>query len=97
VSDNPLVVTSKQGPTGTFRTGVEWVDTDASGIYPAHLGTSSMTREFEVWGEPYDDQPRALVARGRYVTVHIGADEAMRRSTRWPAEWVDALGAQCRM
>jgi acyl-CoA thioester hydrolase len=153
VSDNLLVVTSEQRPTGIFRTRVEWVDTDASGIYHnstvtrfveaaeavlmrdrglagyfpsaprvryeadflaplrfgqeatatvrlVRVGTSSMTWEFEVWGEPYDDQPRVLAARGRYVTVHIGtgaaAGDEARRSTPWPAEWVAALGAECR-
>ena len=154
MSDNLLVVSGEQRPTGTFRTRVEWIDTDASGIYHnstvtrfveaaeaelmrerglpgyfpsaprvryeadflaplrfgqeatvtvqlAHVGTSSMTWEFEVWGEPYDEQPRVLAARGRYVTVHIGATaapgEARQGSTPWPAGWVDALGAQCRV
>jgi acyl-CoA thioester hydrolase len=153
VSDNVLVVTSEQRPTGIFRTRVEWVDTDASGIYHnstvtrfveaaeaalvrerglgsyfpsaprvryeadflaplrfgqeatvivrlARVGTSSMDWEFEVWGEPYEDQPRVLAARGRYVTVHVGAGtaegEEARESRPWPAEWIAALGAECR-
>ena len=154
MSESLLVVTSQERrPTGVFRTRVEWVDTDASGIYhnstvarfveaaeaalmrerglPDYfpsaprvryeadflaplrfgqeatatvqltgVGTSSMTWEFEVWGEPYDGQPRTLAARGRYVTVHIGAappGEAIRGSTPWPAAWLEALGAECRL
>ncbi|MFC5728052.1 MULTISPECIES: acyl-CoA thioesterase [Nocardioides] len=147
-------MTDEQRPTGTFRTRVEWVDTDASGIYHnstvtrfveaaeaalmrergldgyfpnaprvryeadflaplrfgqeatatvrlARVGTASMTWEFEVWGETFAGQPRVLAARGSYVTVHTGAgvargDEA-RGATPWPAEWVTALGAECRM
>jgi acyl-CoA thioester hydrolase len=153
VSDNLLAVTDGQRPTGVFRTRVEWVDTDASGIYHnstvarfveaaeatlmrergldgyfpraprvryeadflaplffgqeatamvrlARVGTSSMTWEFEVWGEPFDGRPGVLAARGSYVTVHIGTGaipgEEAPRSAPWPAEWVAALGAEFR-
>src|SRR6478672_13643539 len=120
-----MVGTEGGRPTGVFRTRVEWIDTDASGIYHnstvtrfveaaeaslvrtrgldgyfpsaprvryeadflaplrfgqevtatvslARIGTSSMTWEFEVWGEAFEGAPRALAARGRYVTVHVG-------------------------
>lgn len=154
MSDSLLVVTDEQRPTGTYRTRVEWIDTDASGIYHnstvtrfveaaeaalmherglhgyfpsaprvryeadflaplrfgqdvtatvrlARIGRSSMGWEFEVWGEESEDRPRTLAARGSYVTVHIGAEPATRgeaRSARpWPAEWLAALGAECRL
>lgn len=137
-------------PTGVFRTRVEWVDTDAAGIYHnstvirfveaaearlmhergldayfpvaprvrfevdfeaplffgqdvtavvelAHLGTSSMRFDFEVWGEERDGRARTRAARGSYVTVHIGENRAATahadaaRSAPWPAAWVAAL------
>lgn len=150
MSESLLAVTDEQTPTGTFRTRVEWIDTDASGIYHnstvvrfveaaeaalmrerglagyfpsaprvryeadflaplrfgqeatttvrlSHVGTASMSWEFEVWGEEFEDRPRLLSARGRYVTVHIGlgADRGKETgtSTPWPAEWLAALGA----
>ncbi|MBM0126391.1 acyl-CoA thioesterase [Pimelobacter simplex] len=138
-------------PSGVFRTRVEWIDTDASGIYHnstvtrfveaaeatlmrerglggyfasaprvrfeadflaplffgqeatatvslAAIGTSSMTWEFEVWGEEFEGRARTRAARGRYVTVHMGtgqvaatAADGSRRSLPWPADWVAAL------
>ncbi|TQK69895.1 acyl-CoA thioester hydrolase [Nocardioides sp. SLBN-35] len=141
---------------GHFRTRVEWIDTDASGIYHnstvtrfveaaeatlmrerglggyfasaprvrfeadflaplffgqeatatvslAAIGSSSMTWEFEVWGEEFEGRPRTRAARGRYVTVHMGtgqvaatADDGSRRSLPWPAEWVAALTTDLR-
>nr|WP_181809049.1 thioesterase family protein [Streptomyces shenzhenensis] len=54
-----------------------------------HIGTSSMTFRFEVWGEAMDPHPRRLAASGRYVTVHVPASE--RKSAPWPAEWRAAL------
>jgi acyl-CoA thioester hydrolase len=133
--------------SATLRSRIEWVDTDAAGIYHnstvtrlvesaeaalvrergldgyfpvaprvrfeadfeaplyfgqevtttvavAALGTSSMTFEFEVWGEPFDGTPRVRAARGRYVTVHLErGGPGPARSTPWPAEWVQRLTA----
>jgi acyl-CoA thioester hydrolase len=132
------------------RTRVEWIDTDAAGIYHnstvmrfveaaeatlmrergldayfpvaprvrfevdfeaplffgqevtaavelAHLGTSSMRFDFEVWGEEHAGRPRQRAARGSYVTVHIGSNGAGAahangaRSVPWPAAWIAAL------
>ncbi|MDH2414351.1 hotdog domain-containing protein [Nocardioides sp. CER19] len=143
---------SEGQPTGVFHTRVEWIDTDASGIYHnstvtrfveaaeatlfrsrgiegyfpsaprvryeadflaplvfgqdvtaivwlARLGTSSMTWEFEVWGEAFEGRARVLAARGSYVTVHLGSGPAAfgeaRSSRPWPAEWVASLAAGC--
>lgn len=141
MSDGALAV-------GVFGTRVEWIDTDASGIYhnstvtryveaaearlmadrgvdgyfPAspraryevdfeaplrfgqdvvtvvrleHVGTASMSFAFEVWGEAHQGQPRRRAATGRYVTVHVEADDDGRppQSAPWPAAWRDALGA----
>lgn len=146
-----LVMDESPRASGTFRTRVEWIDTDASGIYHnstltrfveaaeaslmrergldryfasaprvryeadflaplffgqeatttvtlASVGRSSMTWEFEVWGEEFDGRPRAQAARGRYVTVHMGtgrvaatARDGSRRTLPWPADWVAAL------
>lgn len=139
--------------SGVFRTRVEWIDTDASGIYHnstvtrfveaaeatlmrerglgdyfasaprvryeadflaplffgqeatttvslVSIGSSSMTWEFEVWGEEFEGRPRTAAARGRYVTVHMGtgrvattSGDGTRRSLPWPADWVVALTA----
>jgi len=49
------------------------------------VGTSSLTFRFEVWGEEFDDRPRALAARGRYVTVYVPT--GTRQSAPWPEEW----------
>jgi acyl-CoA thioester hydrolase len=148
-------VNGQQRPVGVFHTQVEWIDTDAAGIYHnstvlrfveaaearlmhargldayfpvsprvrfetdfeaplffqqavtavvelAHLGTSSMRFEFEVWGEEFEGRPRRRAARGSYVTVHIGQSHAAsgRRedatSVPWPDAWVAALApAEC--
>jgi acyl-CoA thioester hydrolase len=130
---------------GVFRTQVQWIDTDASGIYHnttvarfvesaeaalfaergidgyfpvaprvryeasfdaplrfgqqataivelVDLGQSSMTFDFEIWGEPFRGRPRTRAAHGRYVTVHVtGQPSDEIRSTPWPDEWVAAL------
>lgn len=49
------------------------------------VGTSSLTFRFEVWGEKDEEHPRALAARGRYVTVHV--PKGTRRSAPWPEDW----------
>lgn len=142
-------MTDASRPVGVFRTRVEWIDTDASGIYHnstvtrfveaaearlmaergldgyfpssprvryeadfeaplvfgqdvtvtvalSHIGTSSMSWDFEVWGEEFAGRPRMRAARGSYVTVHIGNRNRPTpdgpRSTPWPAAWVAALG-----
>jgi acyl-CoA thioester hydrolase len=54
-----------------------------------HIGTSSLTFRFEVWGEETDRHPRRLAASGRYVTAHVPPGEGT--SAPWPAEWVTAL------
>ena len=56
------------------------------------LGSSSMTFEFEVWGEPFEGSGRVRAARGRYVTVHLDrSGPGPARSTPWPTEWVERL------
>ncbi|MDP3892669.1 thioesterase family protein [Nocardioides sp.] len=137
-------------PVGVVHARVEWIDTDASGIYHnstvtrfveaaearlmaerglagyfpsaprvryeadfdapllfgqdvtamvtlAHVGTTSMRWEFEIWGEEFAGRPRVRAARGSYVTVHVGADHdpsaGTPRSRPWPEEWVTALSA----
>ena len=133
--------------TASARSRIEWIDTDAAGIYhnstvtrlvesveaglvrdrgldgyfpvaprvrfeadfeaPLYfgqevtttlavtvLGRSSMTFEFEVWGEEFEGAPRVRAARGRYVTVHLErGGPGPARSTPWPAEWVERLTA----
>ncbi|NYD41123.1 hotdog domain-containing protein [Nocardioides panaciterrulae] len=136
------------GPVGVFRTRVEWVDTDAAGIYHnsavlrfveaaeatlmrerglddyfpgaprvryevdyraplffgqqvtatvelSRLGGSSMTFDFEVWGEEFGGRPRVRAAAGRYVTVHVEGAHAGgdTRSRPWPQAWRQALSA----
>ncbi|QSR29072.1 thioesterase [Nocardioides sp. S5] len=135
---------------GAARARIEWIDTDAAGIYHnstvvrlveaaeaalmrerglyayfpvaprvrfevdfeaplffgqevttvvevAHMGHSSMTFKFEVWGESYGGKPRRRAAHGSYVTVHIGANRAGAAhsdgagSEPWPDAWVAAL------
>lgn len=154
-SSTILVMDESPHSSGSFRTRVEWIDTDASGIYHnstvtrfveaaeatlmrerglggyfasapraryeadflaplffgqeatttvvlAAVGSSSMTWEFEVWGEEFDGRPRTQAARGRYVTVHMGTgnvaatgDDGVRRSVPWPDDWVAALTSNC--
>ncbi|QKV97059.1 acyl-CoA thioesterase [Streptomyces sp. NA02950] len=55
-----------------------------------HIGTSSMTFRFAVWGEETDRQPRRLAASGRYIVVHVlpGGEPT---SAPWPKEWMTAL------
>lgn len=132
---------------GVHHTRLEWIDTDAAGIYHnatvsrfveaaeaslmrergltgyfpvapraryevsfeaplyfgqqvtttvdvAAIGRTSMTFDFEVWGESFEGRPRRRAASGRYVTVHIGGAHAdgSARSIPWPREWVAALG-----
>ena len=141
-------MTDEARAVGVVRTRVEWIDTDASGIYHnstvtrfveaaearlmaergldgyfpasprvryeadfeaplffgqevtatvtlARIGASSMTWEFEVWGEELAGRPRVRAARGSYVTVHVGAGHdpvaGGSRSRPWPKEWVAAL------
>lgn len=128
-----------------WRTRLEWIDTDAAGIYHnsavvrfveaaeaammrergvhgyygaaprvryevdfaaplvfdqevttvltlARIGTTSMTFEFEVWGEEWQGRPRTRAASGRFVTVHVpGGHRADASSAPWPGEWVKAL------
>ncbi len=49
------------------------------------VGTSSLTFRFEVWGEQHEGHPRALAARGRYVTVYV--PKGSEGSAPWPQEW----------
>lgn len=133
--------------SATLRSRIEWVDTDAAGIYHnstvtrlvesaeaalvrergldgyfpvaprvrfeadfeaplyfgqevtttvrvTRLGSSSMTFEFEVWGEPFEGSGRLRAAKGRYVTVHLDrSGPGPARSTPWPPEWVERLTA----
>lgn len=73
----------------------------STSVWVEHLGTSSLTIGFEVWGEPVADEARRRAAAGRYVTVHLpggfgaggeqpGADRP--NSTPWSREWATAFG-----
>lgn len=144
-------MTEQPRVSGVFQTRVEWIDTDASGIYHnstvgrfveaaeatlmrerglgdyfasaprvryevdflaplffgqqatttvslVEIGMSSMTWDFELWGEEFEGRPRLLAARGRYVTVHMGTGQVAttgadgaRASLPWPADWIAAL------
>lgn len=142
-----MTVSPEPVARGIHRTRLEWIDTDAAGIYHngtvvrfveaaeaalmrerhlagyfpvaprvryevsfeaslhfgqevttvvdvAAVGTTSMTFDFEVWGEAFEGRPRRRAASGRYVTVHIeGSHDGSARSTPWPPEWVAALRA----
>ena len=57
----------------------------------AHVGTSSMRFEFEVWGEAFDGRPRRRAARGSYVTVHMSGEHGLDTTSPWPAAWAAAL------
>ena len=56
------------------------------------IGDSSLAFRFEVWGEPDENNPRRLAARGRYVTVHV--PNGSGRSAPWPEDWRLRLTAQ---
>ncbi|WP_255949897.1 acyl-CoA thioesterase [Streptomyces odontomachi] len=58
-------------------------------VFVERVGTSSLTLGFEVWGEPTGDHPRALAAKGRYVTVYLPPGH--ESSVPWPAAWRAAL------
>jgi acyl-CoA thioester hydrolase len=133
--------------SATLRSRIEWIDTDAAGIYHnstvlrlvesaeaslarerglhgyfpvaprvryeadfeaplffgqevtttvsvTELATSSLTFDFEVWGEAFEGAPRERAAHGRYVTVHLDRSGPGRPSSApWPAEWVERLTA----
>ncbi|MBR7830340.1 acyl-CoA thioesterase [Actinospica sp. MGRD01-02] len=49
------------------------------------IGTSSLTFRFEVWGEADEKNPRALAARGRFVTAYVPLGSS--RSEPWPEDW----------
>ena len=49
------------------------------------IGTSSLTFRFEVWGEADEKNPRALAARGRFVTAYV--PQGSRHSEPWPEDW----------
>jgi acyl-CoA thioester hydrolase len=59
----------------------------------AAVGTSSLTYEFEIWGESFEGTPRRRAAKGRYVVAHLsGTDHATKpTSTPWPNDWAAAL------
>lgn len=143
----PAEASAGAAASATLRSRIEWVDTDAAGIYHnstvtrlvesteaalvrergldgyfpvaprvrfeadfeaplyfgqevtttvrvTRLGASSMTFEFEVWGEPFEGSGRVRAAKGRYVTVHLDrSGPGPARSTPWPPEWVERLAA----
>jgi acyl-CoA thioester hydrolase len=73
-----------------LRAGQEFTST----VDLVHIGTSSMTFAFEVWGEAADGRPRQRAAAGRLVTVHVAGGHAghgQLQSSPWPAGWVAAL------
>lgn len=67
--------------------------TSTTTVHLVRIGTSSMTWQFEVWGDEYEGRPRTLAANGKYVTVHVGAGNHSGRagSTPWPSAWITAL------
>ena len=48
------------------------------------IGGTSMTFSFEVWGEEFDGEPRALAAHGSFVTAHVA--RGATAASPWPAE-----------
>lgn len=48
------------------------------------IGRTSMTFSFEVWGEEFRGEPRALAAHGSFVTAHVA--QGATAATPWPAE-----------
>ncbi|MFF0765180.1 hypothetical protein ACFYWH_34995 [Streptomyces sp. NPDC003737] len=53
------------------------------------IGTTSMTFDFEVWGQEFRQRPCRWAARGRYVTAHSNRDHLNgAASTPWPEEWI---------
>ena len=61
------------------------------------IGRTSMTFSFEVWGEEFGGEPRALAAHGSFVTAHVARGAAA--ASPWPAELtakITARGASLR-
>lgn len=56
------------------------------------IGSTSLTFAFEIWGEAFRANPRALAARGRYTVVHLPAGHST--SQPWPAAWRTALAGR---
>ncbi|MGC5616860.1 acyl-CoA thioesterase [Georgenia sp. Z1491] len=56
------------------------------------MGRTSMTYRFEVWGEPFRDQPRARAASGIVVVAHVPVGSPSARP--WPEDVVAALGSR---
>jgi acyl-CoA thioester hydrolase len=58
----------------------------------ARVGNSSLTFDFDVWGEEFEGAARVRAATGSYVTVHVpdGRGQAVR-SAPWPGAWVERL------
>lgn len=48
-----------------------------------HVGTTSMTFAFKVWGHPHEGRETVLAAEGRFVTVCV--PEGSEKSAPWPA------------
>ncbi|GAA1857667.1 hypothetical protein GCM10009715_01580 [Paeniglutamicibacter psychrophenolicus] len=48
-----------------------------------HVGTSSMSFAFKVWGHPHEGRQAVLAAEGRFVTVCV--PEGTEKSAPWPA------------
>jgi acyl-CoA thioester hydrolase len=62
----------------------------------AQVGSTSLTFEFEVWGEEHQGRPRTRAAVGSYVTVHVptglpGAGPHSATAKPWPADWRSRL------
>ncbi|MDQ0754934.1 thioesterase family protein [Arthrobacter sp. B3I4] len=49
------------------------------------IGGASMTFSFEVWGEEFGGEPRALAAHGSFVTAHVA--RGAKAASPWPAEF----------
>lgn len=61
------------------------------------VGRTSLTFEFEMWGEEHNGRPRTRAAFGSYVTVHVpgGLPGAIDSTAQpWPDEWRALLGGQ---
>ena len=56
------------------------------------IGRTSMTFSFEVWGEEFRGEPRALAAHGTFVTAHVA--HGGTAASPWPAELTAKVAAR---
>ncbi|MFC9838026.1 acyl-CoA thioesterase [Rhodococcus sp. NPDC127530] len=56
------------------------------------VGRSSITFEFDVYGEEFDGQPRARAAHGTFTSVHVLPTDS--RATPWPDSILNLVDPQ---